>query len=153
MGIALLLHVLSATVWVGGMFFAYVCLRPAALATLEPPQRLKLWADTLARFFRWVGICAALLLLTGFWMMFAVMGGMKGAGIHVHLMLGTGVLMMLIAAHVYFAPLRRLRAAVAGGHWAEGAKALAQVRVLVAVNLALGLMVAAVGSGGRYLFH
>jgi uncharacterized membrane protein len=29
MGIALALHVLSAVVWVGGMFFAYLCLRPA----------------------------------------------------------------------------------------------------------------------------
>ena len=31
---------------------------------------------------------------------------------HVHLMLGLGVLMMLLAAHVYFAPFRRLRRAV-----------------------------------------
>ena len=29
--LALALHVLGAVVWVGGMFAAYVCLRPAAL--------------------------------------------------------------------------------------------------------------------------
>ena len=28
--IALAFHILGATVWVGGMFAAYVCLRPAA---------------------------------------------------------------------------------------------------------------------------
>lgn len=153
MGIALLLHVLSATIWVGGMFFAYVCLRPAAAGALEPPLRLRLWADTLARFFRWVWLAAALLLLTGFFMMFAVMGGMKGAGPHVHLMLGGGIVMMLLAAHVYFAPLRRLRRAVADGHWTDGGKALGQVRVFVGINLALGLLVVAIGSGGRYLFN
>lgn len=153
MGIALLLHALSATVWVGGMFFAYVCLRPAAATALEPPQRLRLWADTLTRFFRWVWPAAALLLATGFFMIFSVMGGMKGAGPHVHLMMGLGIVMMLLAAHVYFAPLRRLRAAVDAGHWADAGKALGQVRVFIGVNLALGLLVVAVGSGGRYLFH
>ena len=30
MGIALTLHLLAATIWVGGMFFAFVCLRSAA---------------------------------------------------------------------------------------------------------------------------
>ena len=45
---ALTLHILGAVVWVGGMFAAYVCLRPAAGA-LEPPQRLKLWRGFFAR--------------------------------------------------------------------------------------------------------
>lgn len=152
MGIALLLHVLSATLWVGGMFFAYVCLRPAALA-LEPAARLNLWADVLARFFRWVWLAVALLLFTGFWMIFQLPGGMKGVGPHVHWMLALGLLMMLLAAHVFFAPLRRLRRAVAESHWTDGGKALGQVRILVAVNLALGLVVVAIGSGGRYFFH
>jgi uncharacterized membrane protein len=149
MGIAILLHVLAAVVWVGGMFFAYVCLRPAATA-LEAGPRLTLWADVLARFFRWVWSAIVVLLATGLWMIFTVMGGMRQAGLHVHLMLGTGVLMMLLAAHVYFAPLRRLRAAVAGQHWTDAGKALQQIRIFIAVNLVLGLLVVAVGSGGRY---
>jgi uncharacterized membrane protein len=152
MGIALLLHVLAATVWVGGMFFAFVCLRPAA-AALEPDVRLKLWAAALAQFFRWVWLAVALLLVTGFWMIFQLPGGMKGVGPHVHLMLGIGVLMMLLAAHVYFAPLKRLRHAVAEAHWTDGGKALHQIRVLVGVNLALGLLVVAIASGGRYFLH
>ena len=41
LSIALTLHLLSAVVWVGGMFAAYLCLRPAA-GPLEPPQRDRL---------------------------------------------------------------------------------------------------------------
>ena len=152
MGIALLLHVLAATVWVGGMFFAFVCLRPAA-HDLDAAARLKLWAGALTRFFRWVWLAVAVLLVTGLWMTFTVLGGMQGAGLHVHLMLGVGLLMMLMAAHVYFAPLKRLRRAVAESHWTDGGKALNQIRVFIAVNLALGLFVVAIGSGGRYLFR
>ena len=37
----LFLHVAGVVVWVGGMFFAYVCLRPRAASQLEPPPRLR----------------------------------------------------------------------------------------------------------------
>jgi len=151
-GIALTLHLLAATVWVGGMFFAMVALRPAA-AELDPAHRMKLWADVLSGFFRWAWVAAALLLATGLWMIFfGVIGGMKNAGAHVHLMLGLGVLMMLLLAHVWFAPFQRLRRAVAGSHWADAGKALGQIRAFMAVNLGLGLAVMAIASGGRYFF-
>ncbi len=39
------LHVLAALVWVGGMFFAWTILRPAAVAALEAPARLGLWLE------------------------------------------------------------------------------------------------------------
>jgi len=38
------LHVLAAVVWVGGMFFAWMVLRPAAVSALQPPERLMLWS-------------------------------------------------------------------------------------------------------------
>lgn len=152
MGFALPLHVLSATIWVGGMFFAFACVRPAA-AELEPAARLKLWSGALTRFFRWVWAAAAVLLITGLWMVLTVLGGFGAAAPHVHLMLGLGVLMMLLAAHVQFAPLKRLRRAVADGHWTDAGKSLNQVRVFIAINLALGLTVVAVASGGRYFFR
>jgi len=50
-----LLHVLASVIWVGGMFFAHQCLRPAAIATLDPPQRLALWRAVFGRFFPWSG--------------------------------------------------------------------------------------------------
>jgi len=50
MRVALWLHLLGNRDLVGGMFFAHVALRPAAL-TLPPPVRLPLMAATLATFF------------------------------------------------------------------------------------------------------
>lgn len=145
------LHLLAAIIWIGGMFFAYLALRPAAAQTLEAPQRLSLWAATFARFFPWVWAAAILLLGTGYHMLFGVFGGFAGAGVHIHIMHGLGWLMVLIFAHVYFAPYRRLRRAVASADWAQGGKSLNQIRVLIAVNLLIGLAIAVVGSGGRYL--
>ena len=151
MGVALLLHVLAAVIWVGGMFFAYMALRPAAASLLEPQQRLTLWAGVFSRFFPWVFIAIAILLATGLWMVFAVHGGFSAVRPYITLMFITGVVMMLIFFHVYFAPFRRLRQAVAAADWAAGARQLAQIRVLVAVNLVLGLLVIAMATGCRFL--
>ena len=76
MGSAVLLHVIAVVIWVGGMFFAYMFLRPAAAAQLEPPARLTLWAGVFSNFFPWVWSCIVVILATGFWMIFAVFGGM-----------------------------------------------------------------------------
>ena len=74
--LALTLHLLSAVIWVGGMFAAYMCLRPAA-GPLEPPQRLALWRGFFQKFFPWVWVSALLLLVTGYWMLVAHFGGFK----------------------------------------------------------------------------
>jgi uncharacterized membrane protein len=153
MSVAIALHLLSAVIWVGGMFFAYMCLRPVAASRLEPPQRLPLWAGTFERFFPWVWAAVLLLLATGYWMIFAYFGGMAGAPVHIHIMQGLGLVMMAIYAHVFFAPFQRLRRAVAAEDWPAGGKALSQIRVLVGVNLIIGLIVIVVASAGEYLLH
>jgi uncharacterized membrane protein len=150
MSIALALHVLFAVIWVGGMFFAYVCLRPS-LCVLDDKTKATLWARVLGRFFLWVRMASAVLLLSGFYMIYAL-GGMKAVGPPVHLMLALGIVMMMIFLHVYFAPFRRLLRAVDGGDFALASKQVKQIRVLVAVNLAIGLLVVLIASGGRY-FH
>ena len=147
MGLAIALHVIAAVVWVGGMFFAYVCLRPAT-ASVDAPIRLRLWASVLSRFFRIVWASVAVLLVTGFWMFF---NGVRG--LHVHLMLSLGVAMMLLAAHVYFAPYKRLKRLVGIHNWAEAAKQMSQIRLFIAINLSLGLAVVAIAAAGRYGFH
>ena len=148
MEIARLLHVLGVVIWVGGMFFAYMTLRPAAAALLEPPQRLPLWQATLSRFFTWVWIAVALIVASSVWMLMSL-GGMQGVGIYVHAMLAIGVVMMLIFAHVFFAPFRRLTRAVQAKDWAAGGAALAQIRKLVGLNLILGLLTVVVAIVGR----
>lgn len=145
------LHVLAAVVWVGGMFFAYMALRPVAAALLEPPLRLPLWERTFGRFFPWVWVAVVLLPATGWALILGYFGGLAATPVRVHVMNGLGSVMVLIFLHVYFAPYRRLRAAVAAGDWPAGGRALAQIRRLVGLNLALGLVVAAVAAGGRYL--
>jgi uncharacterized membrane protein len=46
-----------------------------------------------------------------------------------------------------------LKRAVAAGDWQAGARSLAQIRVLVGINLLLGMGVVAIASGGRYLLN
>jgi uncharacterized membrane protein len=145
--LALMLHLLGVVVWVGGMFFAYLCLRPAA-SGLEPPQRLPLWLAALARFFRWVWVAVAAVLGSGFYML-NIIAGAGAMPLNVALMLGIGVLMTAIFAYVFFAPYAVLRVAVAADNWKDGAAALNRIRVAVAINLSLGLaniVVATVGA-------
>ena len=151
MGVALLLHVLAVVVWVGGMFFAYMFLRPVAAGQLEPPARLTLWAGVFARFFPWVFASIAIILATGLWMVYAVFGGFAATGLYINLMFWLGLIMMLIFLHVFFAPYRRLRVAVEQADWATGGKQLAQIRLLVGINTVLGLLVVAIAAGGRFL--
>lgn len=147
--ISLILHTLSAVVWVGGMFFAHQVLRPAVL-TLEPGPRLVPWSHVLGRFFAWVFAAIVLLLASGYTMVVIVFGGFSKIGPHVQLMQGIGILMMLLFFHLYFAPWRRFRAAAARQDWAEGGRQLAQIRTIVTINLVLGVIVVAIGSSGRY---
>jgi uncharacterized membrane protein len=146
---ALVLHALSAVVWVGGMFFAHQVLRPAATA-LDAGPRLQLWSRVLGRFFAWVIVAIVLLLASGYVMVFAVFGGFGKLGLHVNLMQAIGILMMLLFFHLYFAPWRRFRLAVGREDWAEGGRQLGQIRTIVTINLVLGLIVVAIGSSGRY---
>jgi uncharacterized membrane protein len=150
MNFAIPLHVLAAVIWVGGMFFAHQCLRPVAASLLEPPVRLRLWVGVFGRFFPWVWACVLVILVSGFWMIFSVYGGMGGVALHVHLMLGMGSLMMLIFFYVFFAPYRALRMAVKAEDWPEGGRELARIRKLVGFNLILGLATVAVATGGVY---
>jgi len=144
------LHVLSAVIWVGGMFFAYMALRPAAARLLEPPQRLPLWSASFARFFPWVWVAVVVLLGTGYAMIFGVFGGMAHTPVRVHVMQGLGILMMLIYFHVFFAPYRRMNQAIDAQDFKEAGRRLGQIRKLIGLNLILGLIVVAVASGGLY---
>ena len=149
MAIGLVVHVLAAVIWVGGMFFAYVVLRPATGA-LDPRVRLELWGQTFHNFFPWVWASVAALLLSGYGMMLFGLGGFRTAGVHVHIMQAVGLLMIALFLHLYFAPWARLRRALAAGDDQMAARQLAQIRRIVAINLALGLVTAAIGASGRY---
>ena len=149
MNLTLFLHVLSVVVWVGGMFFAYMALRPVAASVLEPPQRLTLWAGVFGKFFPWVWASVALILLSGLHMLMKLGGA---AAPHYTLtMLALGVVMMLIFAHVFFAPYKKLKRAVGEQDWKAGGAALGQIRKLIGINLSLGLLTIGVVFIGRAL--
>ncbi len=146
--VAIALHVLAATVWVGGMFFAHMALRPAA-GGLEAAARLALGRGVFDRFFPWVWGAVAALLVTGYWMIFEF-GGFAAVGVHVHVMQAVAWAMMLTYAFIYFVPYRRLGAALDRGEAPAAAPELARIRRLMTINLTLGLIVVAVAAGGRY---
>ncbi len=130
------LHLGAGIVWLGGMGLVVLALRPVAIQRLPPPERLALMSGVLSRFFVMVWISIALILVTGFWMLSVT--DMKLAPKGFHAMSGLGLLMCLIFAHIWFAPFRRLKAAVANTDWPAAGKALGQIHPLVLTNFALG---------------
>jgi uncharacterized membrane protein len=146
--LSLFLHVLSVVVWVGGMFFAYMALRPVAASVLEPPQRLALWAGVFGRFFPWVWTSVALILASGLYMLH-LLG--DAAPKYAYVMFALGVVMMLIFGHVFFSPYKKLKLDVAAHDWQSGAAALAQIRKLIGINLSIGLLTITVVFAGRML--
>jgi uncharacterized membrane protein len=143
------LHVLAAVVWVGGMFFAYMVLRPSAGA-LPSETRLALWHRVFRRFFSWVWGCIVALLASGYGMMFLTFGGFAGAAPYIQVMQGIGIVMMGLFMHLFFGPWRRFSDAVEGKHFAQAAEQLGQIRRIVAANLGLGLLTIIVGASGRF---
>ena len=149
MPVAIALHVLSAIVWIGGMFFALLALRPAA-GELEPAHRLWLWGIVFGKFFPWVWVAIALLPISGYWMIFSIYGGFAGLPVHLHFMQGIGWLMIFIYLHLWFAPYKRFKQALADSELQEAARYLDQIRILVTINLSLGILNAIIGASGRY---
>ena len=140
------LHVLSIIVWIGGMVFAHFFLRPA-VATLEPPVRLRLMHDVLGRFFQAVLVASLLTLASGVWMLGRVAkevvqsGGNFTMPLAWTVMAVLGVAMVAIFLHIRFALYKRLGRSVAASEWPAAGAALGQIRTWVSVNLSLGVVV------------
>ena len=147
--IALALHIFGAVVWVGGMFAAYMCLRPAAGA-LEPPPRLRLWRTFFQKFFPWVWLSILFLLAGGYWIIFVTFGGMAGVRLHVHLMQGLGWVMIALFLWLFHGPWLKFKRAVDAEDWPTAAAHLNRMRQIISVNMPLGLIVVIIGASGRY---
>lgn len=147
-------HVLSVILWVGGMLFAELFLRPA-LAGLAPPERLRLAQAVLARFFAAVLWASALVLGSGVWMIGRVAkatvqsGGSFGMPLTWTVMAGLGVLMVVLFGYIRFALYPRFAGAVAAADWTQAAARLQRLQLWLRVNLGLGLVIL----GVLYLAH
>ena len=147
--IALALHILSAVIWVGGMFAAYLCLRPAA-GPLDAPQRLALWRRFFARFLPWVGGCVVLLLASGYWMLIVHFGGFKGAPLYINLMQALGWIMIALFFWLFHGAWMKFKRAVDAQDWPGAGAQLNRIRQIIAINLPLGLIVVIIGGTGRF---
>lgn len=145
----LFLHLASVALWVGGMFFAYVCLRPTAVDLFEPPQRLRLWRGVFSRFFVWVWLAVALIPASGLIMLLQV--GFANAPLNWHLMLTTGLVMIGIFIYVAMLPYATLQRAVDAEDWKTAGAALNRIRQLIGINLLLGFVTIAIATLGQWL--
>jgi uncharacterized membrane protein len=135
-GWVLALHVLCAVIWVGGMFFAYVVLRPS-LAVLEPVQRIALHTQVFRRFFLIVWHVMPLILISGFAVLFGFYGGMADVGWNVHLMLLLGLIMSAVFMLIVFGPYARFRRTT---DRTTAVACIDRIRKLIGVNLVLGIV-------------
>ncbi|WLH11615.1 CopD family protein [Pseudomonas hefeiensis] len=140
------LHLLAALVWVGGMFFAWMILRPAVIAALEGPPRLKLWTEVFQRFFVWVWVAVVLLPISGVGLIHMRFAGFESAPRYVQIMMGLYVVMTALFIRIQGLQLPALRKAVAAQEWPTGAAVLGKIRQLVGVNLLIGLLVVVIGA-------
>lgn len=151
MALAISLHLLASTLWVGGMWLMLMAVRPAAVQLLDPPLRLPLLNEALRRFFRWVWLVLLLLPATGLWMLFSVFGGFAHSGWHIHAMLALFLVMAAIFVYLYFAPYAKLQQLLAEQQWPQAGQQMGRIRRIVMINAVLGALTLVVASGGRYL--
>ena len=144
-------HLLAVVVWVGGMFFAYNALRPAAAQVLEPPLRLALWIQVFHRFFLWVWLSIFVVFGSGYWMLFQYFGGFASAAPYIHIMHSGAIIMLFLYLYVFFSPFRALQRAVIIKDFPQAGRCLNKIRILVGINTVLGLLIIVTGSAGRYL--
>ncbi|WP_166358786.1 CopD family protein [Pseudomonas akapageensis] len=140
------LHVLAALIWVGGMFFAWMILRPAAMTALEGPARLTLWVEVFRRFFVWVWIAVLILPISGVGMLHMRYAGFDAAPRYVQVMMGLYVVMTALFIRIQSLQLPQLRRAVEAADWPSGAATLGKIRRLVGINLIIGLVLVAIAA-------
>lgn len=140
------LHVLSAMIWVGGMFFAWMVLRPAAANTLTGPVRLALWQEVFQRFFQWVWLAVVLLPISGVALLELRFNGFASAPKYVQIMMGLYIAMLALFLRVQMLQLPQLRQAISTEDWQSGANVLGNIRRLVGFNLLLGLSIVAIAA-------
>jgi len=148
--VAITIHVFLAVIWVGGMFFAYMVLRPA-MGTLEPPfERPKLWSQVFKKFFPWVWMAVIFMPITGYALIFSQFGGFKSLPVYINIMHLLGITMILIYVFLFMGPYKHLQKAVAANDAALAGQHIQVIRQIVGINLSLGLITIAIAASGRF---
>ncbi len=140
-GPLLFAHLAGVVVWIGGMFFAAVCLHPS-LAALAGKDRACLLSGTLGRFLNYVIGSIVVIWASGAGLVASV--GARNMPLGWHVMIGIALVMTMIFAYLFVALFRPARRAVSHGDLAAVPGLFGRIRKLVLVNLVLG--VAAIAS-------
>lgn len=145
------LHTLAAVIWVGGMFFAHVVLRPS-VAEMNASLRLALWSRVLPRFFVWVAIAIGVLLITGYGVLLTgYRGGITGGNLHIDIMQIIGAVMILLYLIMLAGPYFLFRRALATNDLVAAARHQGRIRAIVVTNLLLGLFTTFIGAAGTFV--
>jgi uncharacterized membrane protein len=146
-----LTHLVAAIFWMGGMAFMILALRPAAVALLQPPERLMLMAGVWKRFFPIVIVSIVVLFGSGtnlYTTTFRAIKAATGQGsvpLGWNIMLVLGLLMIALFGHIYFVGYARFKRAMAVQDWPVAGKAAAQIHLFMLANFVFGwLAIAAV---------
>ncbi|MBT3041522.1 MAG: CopD family protein [Candidatus Thiodiazotropha sp. (ex Codakia orbicularis)] len=148
MSIAMTLHIIGVIIWVGGMFFAHMILRPALNDSLEAPQRLSLLLRVFDGFFPWVWVAVIAILASGFWMLF--MFYEDNIGLWLGFMTVVGILMSAIFVFIYAIPYKQIRVARKEDDKPKLVEAVSLIRQLILINLTFGMLVTVVAVVGKY---
>src|SRR5271156_1925500 len=132
-------HVLGAVIWVGGMFFAALIMRPA-LADLDTLRRVDVYRAAFHRFFRLIWVIMPAVLLTGYIMLFGEYGGFALANWNIHLMHMLGLAMSALFVAIWFGPYHQFRNG-------QG-RAMAVIRPMIFANMLIGLVTVVIAALG-----
>lgn len=145
------LHTLAAVIWVGGMFFAHVVLRPS-VTEMNPSMRLALWRRVFPRFFLLVGGAIVVLLTTGYGVLLTgYRGGIFGGNLHIDIMQLVGAVMILLYLFLVAGPFMAFRRAIEVNDLVAAATWQGRIRAIIEVNLVLGLITTFIGAAGTFV--
>lgn len=139
-----LIHLVAAILWMGGMAFMLMALRPATASLLQPPERLMLMGAVWKRFFPVVLVSAIALFATGanlYTTLFRAVKEATGQGyvpLGWNLMLILGLLMMVIFAYLYAVTYPKFKRAMVALDWPLAGKAAMHVHWMMVTNFILG---------------
>ena len=145
----LAVHTIAAVVWVGGMYFAVAAFEPA-LRVIPEPLRLTVWREAFKRFFRWAWVCLTAILLSGYTVVYYGYEGFAAAGLHIHIMQISGLLMVFLFVAMWCTYWQEFRHAIEQDHEAAAEHALRRMRQVTVIILVLGLFTSAIGATGGF---
>ena len=139
-----LIHLVAGILWMGGMAFMLLALRPAAFGLLQPPERLMLMGAVWKRFFPIVLVSIVALFSTGtnlYTTLFRAIKAATGQGsvpTGWNIRLALGLLMMGIFAYIFWVAYARFKRAMVDLDWPSAGRAAATVNTAMAINFVLG---------------